>query len=282
MTNNIDSDLYKCIRARFPDAILISHPAVRGHCFPLFVVNTYDSGTHIIKFTTEQLCKHNVCVSHIMQDNGIRVPDIDTDKYNDKWFITYKYNPNKTLYEQMHNNAITAPQVFDVYCRIIDTNYAISKIPLDKIGGTPGQPIPNANLPVMEYAQVLKSQFTYKPWRWHIYFALYNKLLSMGRIKLIYNDPQWRNILVNNDNTYDSLIDLDALALANTTVSLIWMLYVYPGYDYDALLDYYEYATHQHVNRKLILGILHNLKHIKKKDKPNGVYEFLHSNTKTR
>lgn len=247
-------DFYKAaIKSAFPNSWAIRHPNIAGGVSPVFLVNTPD-GTQVCKFSEYALNFHNRTTSEILTLADVPVPLTTVHAYFNAWFESYAYCHDKTLHEHITYGATDA-QIFRAYQQAIDIQKKITQI----------EPI-KFNPKFCKYASdvfVTTQKMRLNSVLANTYGIVHKLFSQSGKMRLMHNDLQAKNILVDEKMNVTRLIDLDSVALCNESFSVLTMLRVYPLKNYSELMDYYEDTMERKLNRRTIMAGLHILNAIR-------------------
>ena len=95
------------------------------------------------------------------------------------------------------------------------------------------------------------------------YGAVHRLFSQSGQMRLMHNDIQVQNMLVDEKLNVTRLIDLDSVALCNESFSVLTMMRVYPLKNHDELMDCYEDTMQRKINRRAIMTGLQILQSIR-------------------
>lgn len=247
-------DFYKAaIKSAFPNSWSIRHPNICGGVSPIFLVNT-PSCVQVCKFNEYALSFRNRVVSQLLELADVPVPRISVHAYLNTWFETYPYCHDKTLYEHVQYGA-TDTQIFNAFKQAIEIQKKITEIRPDKF-----QP---------KFCRYASDVFTMTqkmrlPHALANAYGMVHKLFSQrGEMRLMHNDLQVQNILVDEKMNATRLIDLDSVALCNESFSVLTMLRVYPLNNHNEIMDFYEDTMQRKLNRHAIITGLQILQSIR-------------------
>ena len=240
-TNEYYHDIIKCA---LPQTQLICAPDVLGMATPVFLAKNAQD-TIVCKFNDYDIVMHNYKIRKLISNNGLNIPHADIHAIEDTWFESYKYCPDKTLYEHI-KNGISKDKIINAYHQAVDIQNTISNIDislLDKV-----RPLYYADI-----FSIIKRYKTNEPLV-SIYREIIKTVSRPGTQYLLHCDLNTRNILTNTNGDVTCLIDFDTVALTNNEFALIQMLRTYPFDDLNNIIEYYEDTTHRKLNKKLIIN----------------------------
>ena len=84
------------------------------------------------------------------------------------------------------------------------------------------------------------------------YGAIHKLFSDNGDVRVLHNDLNSKNILVDDNKQVARLIDLDAVALCNESFSVMMTLRTYPLTNHCEYMDYYEDIVQRKINRPAI------------------------------
>ena len=96
------------------------------------------------------------------------------------------------------------------------------------------------------------------------YGAIHKLFSNNGNVRVLHNDLNSKNILVNTNKQVARLIDLDAVALCNESFSVMMTLRTYPLTNHLEYMEYYEDIMGRKINRSAITNGLKILDTIRK------------------
>lgn len=243
------------IKKAFPEVYGIRFPNVRGALNSVIIANT-DDGEYVCKFNHRDLAIKNMEVGHIFNDNGIKVPEIKVYSYNNQCFEAYKIIPGKTLFEHI-GYGLSEEKTKAVFRELLGQFAKMSKINPDLV-----------------FSQ--KYKHTYQVAKTNI-ADVNNRVLGFmfgGAVRLINKSTKEsqglyhcgitpKNVILDNNGNFVSLVDLDEIAIADKSYAFGAMATKYQqlGFDITELLDLYENTTKQKLDRNRIqfMANLNNL-----------------------
>lgn len=243
MKLHTDEFYYSAIKNAFPNSWNIRVPAVAGLVSPVFICDT-PTGPKVCRFSEYDIVFRNRYVSNLLTLNDIPVPRTDIRAYMDSWFEVYDYCPSQTLYERV-NAGMTDTEIFNTYKRVIDIQRQISDI--SPIDFRPGRCKHMSEVFFVTQCMRLPTILS------QLYTSVHKLFSTRGKMYVLHNDLNSRNVLVDDNGHVSRLIDLDAVALCNESFSVLMSLRMYPLDNCAQYLDYYEDTMGRKLNRSAIL-----------------------------
>ena len=239
-----DDDFYcAAIKSIFPGSWNVRVPVVSGAVCPVFLCDT-PNGTQVCRFSNRNIVFRNKKISDLLVQNGVPMPDTTVRAYMGAWFETYEYCSAPTLYERMRAG-MTDAEIFDVYKRATDIQHQISEI-------APASFNPGSCKNMHEIFRETQAMRVC-PSLAYTYGAVHRLLSSGGAQHVLHNDLHNKNILVDSENRFVRLIDLDSVALCNESFSVMITLRSYPLTNLSEYMDYYEDTMGRKLNRAMIM-----------------------------
>ena len=224
----------------------IKYPYIQGSLKNLVFINT-DQGEYVCKANHKELAIKNMKISQIFLSKNIKVPEIRVCSYKNKWFEVYKMVHGKTLFEHI-TNGISKDKIKNVYKDLLKQFAKMSMVDPELI----------ANYKYSRTYQIAKANIS------DVNNATMGTIFS-GIIRLMNLDSEKnrgiyhcgitpKNIILDNNGNFASLLDLDEIAIADKSYAFGAMAAKYQqmGFDITELFDEYELLTGQEINRKRI------------------------------
>ena len=223
---------YTNIKRAFPDATNIRKPKITGWgSDAIFIIDTQNK-TNICKFNHKNIILHNKYISDILNKNNISVPKTTVHNFDQTWFETYEYRPEKTLHELIIDG-LSDQHIFLAYKSALEIQYKISQIDLSQI----------YNQKHPRYVDIIKYYDTMPT-----YIKLVYTASALGKQYLLHNDIHPKNILYSPESEQAYLIDLDSIAISNFDMPSLSFLRNYPLRNYDELSVAYKCITREKFN----------------------------------
>lgn len=245
---------HSAIKNAFPDAWDVRKPVVPGGVSPVFLCDT-PSGTKVCRFSEHEIVFRNRDVSNLLNLHDIPVPKTRVHAYIDTWFESYDYCPAPTFFEHI-KVGMTDAEIFDIYKRATDIQQQISEIP-------PVYFKPSKYMHMHEIFAATQKMRVH-PALAQAYGAIHKLFSNNGNVRVLHNDLNSKNILVNTNKQVARLIDLDAVALCNESFSVMMTLRTYPLTNHLEYMEYYEDIMGRKINRSAITNGLKILDTIRK------------------
>ena len=254
MTDRSIKFYHSAIENVFPDAWNIRKPVVPGGVSPVFLCDT-SSGTKVCRFSERKIIFRNQDVSYLLNLHNIPVPKTRIHAYIDTWFESYDYCPAPTFFEHINAGMMDA-EIFDIYKHATDIQRQLSDIPPVYF-----QP---SNYKHMHEIFVATQKLRIHPTLARVYGAIHKLFSNNGDLRVLHNDLNNKNILVDDNKHVVRLIDLDAVALCNESFSVMMTLRTYPLTNNLEYMEYYEDTMGRKINRSAITKGLKILETIRK------------------
>ncbi len=234
---------HAAIKNACPQTISVSLPEIQGVMAKVFLAEQPDASKIVCKFNPAPIIKRNKHVSELMRECDIPMPATKTHAYLDTYFETYRYVPDKTLYEYIRDGA---PDEFitNAFKQAIDVQHQISQITPDEIATMSGRTF-------ADVMGILMSEKV-RPMLTTSYKLIATIMAQGGKMQLLHSDLQPKNILVTPNGNLSHIIDIEYVVLCNDSFAMLRMLYHYPLDNTDEIMDYYEQTTGRTLNRRLI------------------------------
>lgn len=231
------------IQSVYPESWFIRQPEITGSVGTVYLAETPE-GTIVCKFNNKKQITRNQSISQLLRTHNLPLPQTQEHIFSDLFFESYKYDPGKTLYERMQND-MTPAQIFDAYKQSMVIQSKISCIDPR-----------TADTNWKEYAyETFAHRKTIE--NIHVNFAIFDKIYKFlsthSNLKLLHNDIQPKNIILDDDLKLSSIIDLDTVALCNENFSVLRALRNYPLNNYSEYMDCYEDTVKRKLNRNAIM-----------------------------
>ncbi len=244
-----DEFYHDAIKRALPCVQEICTPTVNGTASPVFLAKC-PKETMVCKFNDYNIVMHNRKIRELLIDRDINISPACAHAFGDAWFESYKYCPDKTLYEHV-NEGFTDKQIINAYQQVVNIQNILSQIPKQYL----------ATIRPLHYAEVFRATHKHKmhePFV-SVYSGIINATSRAGTTHLLHCDLNPRNILTDDKGNVTSLLDLDAVVLATDEFALIQMLRNSDIRDVHKMIEYYEYTTDRPLNRGLIISALKTL-----------------------
>ncbi len=234
---------HAAIKNACPQTIAMSLPEIQGVMAKVFLAEQPDASKIVCKFNPATIIKRNKHVSELMRECDIPMPVTTTHAYLDTYFESYRYIPDKTLYEYMRDG-VSDEFITNAFKQAIDVQHQISQITPDEVATMPGR----------TFADVTGIQMSEKvrPILAMSYKLIATIMAQGGKMRLLHSDLQPKNILVTPNGNLSHVIDIESVVLCNDSFAMLRMLYNYPLNNTDDIMDYYEQTTGRTLNRRLI------------------------------
>lgn len=222
---------HEAIKSIRPDAYNIVTPKVLGGVNTVFISDTVN-GKFVFRFSSEEAAKRNEIVSSILIDHEIPVPSITACQFDGVHFETYPYLPGKTLFERV-KEGMDEYKIEQVYVDWLKTMQKISNIDTSLF----------ADLPAIRTEPIQLKERIKRP---------FIHLLNLGRKKVYQADIYSKNVLVDNNDNFSYMLDLDSIALNYETSALARIAYDSKELGYDSNKIYKIYTNlHENMLTKL-------------------------------
>lgn len=245
---------HAAIKNAFSDAWDVRKPIVPGGVSPVFLCDT-PSGTKVCRFSEYEIVFRNRHVSDILNLYNIPAPHARVHTYLDTWFELYNYCPAPTLFEHI-KAGMTDAEIFDIYKQATNIQRQISDI-------SPAH-FKSSKYKYMHEIFVATQKMRVHPLLAQAYGAIHKLFSYTDEMRLLHNDLNSKNILVDNNKKIACLIDLDAVALCNESFSVMMTLRTYPLGNNLEYMEYYEDTMGRKINRSAIINGLKILNAIRK------------------
>lgn len=257
MTNkikNIKFDVYlPAIQSALPGTYCIHFPIVRDKLHQVFIANT-NNGEYICKFNYKDIVMKNMKISSLLSENNIKGPESTAHVYKSYWFEVYKMIPGKPLCEFI-DAGLPKEQIQKIYKSVVKEFIKISKIDYNTF----------SHYACKNIHDVVKLKFSNK----------YNSVIGyiLGRLVFLLNASKKqkvslyhcgispKNILLDNNGKFVSLINLEDIAIAskNYAFSVMASEYKKLGLDVSDLFKIYEQKSGKKLNKNYIKIIAKSL-----------------------
>ncbi len=234
------------IKKAFAEVYGVRFPNVRGALNSVIIANTND-GEYVCKFNHRDLAIKNMEVSRIFNEKGIKVPEIKVYSYNNQCFEAYKIIPGKTLFEHI-GYGLSEEKIKAVFRELLNQFAKMSEI-----------------TPNIVFSK--KYKHTYQVAKTNI-SDVNNRMLGLvfsGAVRLMNTTSKEqhglyhcgitpKNIILDNNGNFLSLLDLDEIAIADKSYAFGAMATKYQqlGFDITELIDLYEKTTNQSLDHKRV------------------------------
>jgi len=201
-----DEHIFK-IKQIYPQSIDISRPVIKGLAHDLYIVNTEQNKKFVCRFSQQTIAEHNLYISHLLNSNGIKVPEISLYKFDQEYCEIYPFINGKTLYQRL-SEGISNKKIYSIYNQLFEISYKISQIPYNF----------NQNIKVPLTAKIA---------------IMFCKLLNSGKIALCHTDLNSKNIILDDQDNIRALLDLDSVYPESLAFAFINALREAHHYGYD-------------------------------------------------
>lgn len=245
---------YSAIKNAFPGAWDIRAPRIPGTVCPVFFCDT-PSGAKVCRFSEQKIISRNRHVSDLLTMRNVPVPHSYVHVYIDTWFESYEYCPAPTFFECI-KSGMTDTQIFDIYKQATNIQRQISDI-------SPTCFKPD-NYKHMYEVFAATQKMRVHPTLAQAYGAVHKLFSYTDNMRLLHNDLNSKNILVDSSNQIVRLLDMDSVALCNESFSVMMTLLTYPLDNNLEYMEYYEDTMGRKINRSAIINGLKILNAIRK------------------
>ena len=242
---NKHSDDFYCaaIKNIYQNSWSIRKPLVQGGVCPLFLVDTPD-GTKVCRFGEKEMVARNKLVSDLLTFHDIPVPYTRTHAFLDMYFESYDYCADKTLYEHILSG-MPSKVVDNVYNQVFDIQRRISQIPSSDF-------MPDAGRTWTDVFSICK-KMVIPASLVEVYSVMFRLFADSGKLQLLHNDVNPKNLLVDDKGNLTKLIDLDCITMCNESFSVFLMIKRAKPEKRIQILKNYEKIVGRSVNNKAIL-----------------------------
>lgn len=202
----------------------ITEPNVLGLDSRVLIAHTPNKKI-VCKFDNEMMCRRDRYVSNIIYRAGINTPKTQIKNHNGVHFVTYEYNPNKTLAEWL-DLGFPRDLVHNIYCDAFKMIYKISRVSVP---------------PRKQTREMFASDQDFT----------FNKILGTN-VAMYHNDLHAGNIIISDDWCFDGLIDISAITLTTTNMFLARAWIKYPADDFPNMLKYWAQISGQEMDEKRV------------------------------
>ena len=186
-------------------------PVIRGTNSRIFIVDTIDMGRIVFRFNPRHVAHRNHDISQVLQAHNIPVPAIKLNLYQGQYFETYPYAPGQTFQECL-DAGMSSSEIRDVYEMIAYQIKKMSEIPLHNFRN-----IENKNCSAVAQSNIVNKK---NSWTLGQCVKYGTKLLNAGRQSICHCDLTPSNIVLNDDKQISSVLDLNAVSIANINFAL--------------------------------------------------------------
>lgn len=244
MTVHTNEFYHAAIKTAYPDSWNLRVPPVLGTVCPVFFCDT-PTGTRVCRFSDYDIVFRNRRISHLMSLYDIPVPQTQVHAYLDTWFESYDYCASPTFYE-CSVAGMSDADIFNVYKRATDIQHKIADVPLADFN-------PGRRKYMYEVFSATQKMRVH-PVLAYVYGTVHRLFSTRGSVRVLHNDLNRKNILVDDNLDVPRILDLDAIALCNESFSVLMTLRTYPLTNISEYLDYYEDTMERKLNRPAIIG----------------------------
>ena len=186
-------------------------PVIRGTNSRIFIVDTIDMGKVVFRFNPRHVAHRNHDISKVLRNHDVPVPAVDLHLYHGQYFETYPYLPGSTFQECL-NMGMSLSEIHDVYAMMAYQIKNIADIPLHNFKN-----IENKNC-----SSVAQSNIVNKTNSWALGQCIKygTKLLNAGHQSICHCDFTPRNIVLGPNQDTLSVLDLNAISIANINFAL--------------------------------------------------------------
>lgn len=186
-------------------------PVIRGTNSRIFIVDTIDMGRVVFRFNPRHVAHRNHDISQVLQAHNIPVPAIKLNLYQGQYFETYPYAPGQTFQECL-DAGMSSSEIKDVYEMMAYQIKKMSEIPLHNFRN-----IENKNCSAVAQSNIVNKK---NSWTLGQCVKYGTKLLNAGRQSICHCDLTPSNIVLNDDKQISSVLDLNAVSIANINFAL--------------------------------------------------------------
>ena len=186
-------------------------PIIRGTNSRIFIVDTGDTGKVVFRFNPRHVAHRNHDISKILRNHDLPVPVVDLHLYHGQYFETYPYLSGPTFQECL-DKGMSRAEIRDVYAMMAYQIKNMSEIPLHNFKN-----IENKNCSSVAQSNILNKTDC---WTLGQCIKYGTKLLNTGKQSICHCDFTPRNIVLGPNKDSLSVLDLNAVSIANINFAL--------------------------------------------------------------
>ena len=234
-------NLYRdAILSQYPKATDVRTPDVCGSQDNVLFAKT-PVGERVFKFSTEDMVKKNARVSYVYSVRGIPTPKITPREYKNLHFEDYAKIDGTTLHGAIQMG-MDEEQVKAVYRSVLKEFVKMERICPQILGGEP-----------LNYGHNVAGRY---------FGTKYNMLVGQlvrtfmylidntNEYGLFHFDLSPKNIIVSDDGSFKSMIDLESAAICSKSIAFAMLASRYQqlGFDIKDLFKHYNTLTDAHLD----------------------------------